>query len=204
MTMTTAAVLKKLRPILPPSFKRLAPKTDDGQVWPAYTDGRLVVEVRGVCQWNATTRERQACHATRIVARAEGFSYRGIVRQRTWQPNKAGVFNWDGIATAIQGMIPELDAHDTRCEKDKAAKSAAERATASNLKALVEMAKRYGLPTEIVERKHRWADAEERTVHGTEVDVNAAHDGCSVTLRHVSLAKAERLFALLEREKEYA
>lgn len=101
--MTVAQVLRALRPYLPTGFEKYTEKRYS--VGYVYKD-RLLIEVFGVCQWNATTKEREGCHATKIKVTPLGH-YRGTrfqpgLRTTTHSARKDGTFKLESVGSRVQ------------------------------------------------------------------------------------------------------
>lgn len=116
--LTVAQVIRKLRKYLPDGFKRTKPNEDD-PIWaksrtmPGYNDGHVYVGVSAVCEYNATSKERENCRAINIKCWSNWMD----IRTTTYYARKDGTFNFDAIGNRLQTMI--LESENVQAEKLK-------------------------------------------------------------------------------------
>lgn len=124
---TLAAVLRALRPYLPPGFKKTSERGALGYLY----ENKLWVDVLGVCEWNASTEEKSNCRAVRlrVVPSSQyrpalrGMRPLGGIRSRFYKPSKkTGEFNVAMIGARIQQCledIAQMDALTTREQEEQ-------------------------------------------------------------------------------------
>jgi len=184
--LTVAAAARRLRKCLPPSFKRV--KDSFSTSHPMYSDGRMMVEVRGACYWEAGKKDRGSCHATAIIARPTGEYRDSRLAQRTWRPRSDGTINWDAVATKIQLMIPTCDdivaerkAHTKLCND--------ERLNAEKMKKLAAtLVKRAGLPADCIA-----SYGTTKLGEGVHLGVGATHQGINLNINYLSEELASQI-----------
>lgn len=142
---TIAQVLRALKPFLPEGYSKL---TSDRRAAVGYAYGeRLSVEVYGVCSWNASTQEKEGCHAVSIKV-TPGYAYRRYVgnsalglRTTSHKPLKDGTFKLDTVGARIQFCLAQIKAMDEakkREEEQRKSDAEASKALAAEVKAYVE------------------------------------------------------------------
>lgn len=106
---TVAQVLRSLRPFLPAGFEKLTERNRVGYV---YKD-RLTIEVFAVCTWDTTRKQKQGCHAVRVVVSADPEwrvgRYASGVRSSSHTPRKDGTFKFDSIGQRVQFALAEIE-----------------------------------------------------------------------------------------------
>lgn len=174
--LTTAGVLRRLRPLLPKSFKKLKLNTEFGtenyNVWPGYTDGRVTVEVRSICEWTKSLGDKAKCRATVISIRTSR-SY--MTRPRTYNPRADGTFNYDGIGTALASCGLRCDLSDKVAkELIKTHKEIDKKQQATN-KRLRAFSSKHGIPSACLgwhgAQLHDGGPSISITVNGDSVDL---------------------------------
>lgn len=154
---TIAQVLRALKPFLPEGYTKLE---SERRASVGYSYGeRLYIEVFGVCSWNASTQEKEGCHATSIRV-TPGYAYRRTsrgpsaigLRTTSHKPLKDGTFKLDTVGARLQFCLAQAKAMD-----EARAKEEAERKTeAEGAKAMTEEVRAYlerdGFNTAILDR----------------------------------------------------
>jgi len=143
---TIAQVLRALKPFLPEGYSKL---TSDRRAAVGYTYGdKLMVEVFGVCQWNASTQEKEGCHAVSIRV-TPGYAFRrtsrGLyaagLRTTSHKPLKDGTFKLETVGARLQfclASIKEMEAAREREDAQRKADGEATKELAAEVRAYVE------------------------------------------------------------------
>lgn len=179
--------MRRIRKFLPPTFKR-----DKDNVSPAYTDGRMTVEVRIACSWGASKKEKDSCHVSRIVARP-AYPYRNSrINNRSWGPRKDHTFNWDGIATRLQMMIPLCDNVEAELKKWDQDLIDHKAAQVKARKHAAKMLKRNKLPEEC---SSSWGTKE--LGEGIHLSVGVSGANFNLNINYVPAELAEEILAMV-------
>lgn len=180
--LTTAGVLRKIKPLLPKSFRKLDLNVEfysDGyNIWPGYTDGRVIVEVRSVCNFNLSLGEKGKCHATNVVVRTDK-KYRA--KNRSYHPRSDGTFNFEGIGTAINASILQSDQDDKNRAAALKENTDRKKEEETNRKKVLEFLRERGLSTDIL-TNYSGTDVEQIDMH---LDVSV-HRGLEIRLSNLT------------------
>lgn len=153
---TIAQVLRALKPFLPEGYVKIS----DRRAAVGYRyEGRISVEVFGVCQWDASTLQKEGCRAISIRV-TPYYPFRQTSRGPTpaglrtvvFKPSKAGTFNLANVGARIQRNLAE-----TREMEEARKKETTDReAEAKGTKAMTEEIRAYllaeGLNPAVLER----------------------------------------------------